>query len=296
MNCWIFTVTSHKSDGREFTAEEVLKQRIEDEFWGLGEKTPNRKNVGQGDKIVFYVGNPVKSFAASTTLATAAFKLSKEQQDTLSHGTQYYRAPYGVRLQDIRVWSERKTVVDLLPNLDFIENKEFWGTYFQGGIRGISERDFQRIIGSSGPTQSRNSFESIESTAEFALETHLEEFLDKNWQSIDFGLPLRKHDVEGQSGRQFPAGPWSIDFLCVDNKSGDFVVIELKRGQTSDATVGQILRYMSYVKKNLAKPEQGVQGVIVAKDVDEALRYAIEALPNVRVMTYRVDFKLRPLN
>ena len=102
--------------------------------------------------------------------------------------------------------------------------------------------------------------------------------------------------MEGQSGRQFPAGPWSIDFLCVDNKSGDFVVIELKRGQTSDATIGQIARYMSYLKKNLAKSEQGVQGVIVAKDVDDALRYAIEAVPNVRVMTYRVDFKLRPLN
>ncbi len=82
----------------------------------------------------------------------------------------------------------------------------------------------------------------------------------------------------------------------MDNKSGDFVVIELKRGQTSDATVGQLLRYMSYVKRHLARPEQGVQGVIVAKDVDEALRYAIEAMPNVRVMTYRVDFKLRPLN
>jgi len=296
MNYWIFTVTSHKSDGREFTAEEILKQRIEDEFWGLGEKTPNRKNLEQGDRIVFYVGNPLKSFAASATLAARAFKLSKEEQDALSHGTQFYRAQYGVRLQDIRVWNERKPVLNLLPDLDFIENKEFWGTYFQGGIRGISDRDFERIIGFAGPPQSRKSSENIESTAEFALETHLEEFLDRNWGSIDFGLPLKKYDVEGQSGRQFPAGPWSIDFLCVDGKSGDFVVIELKRGQTSDATVGQTLRYMSYVKKNLAKPEQGVQGVIVAKDVDDALRYAIEAVPNVRVMTYRVDFKLRLLD
>lgn len=74
------------------------------------------------------------------------------------------------------------------------------------------------------------------------------------------------------------------------------MVVELKRGQTSDATVGQLLRYMSYVKKHLARPEQGVQGVIAAKDGDEALRYAIEAVPNVRVMTYRVDFKLCPLD
>ena len=295
MNYWIFIVTTQGFDGREFAAEEVLQQRLQDEFWGLGEKTPNRKNLEQGDRIVFYVGNPVKSFAAAATLATGAFKPSKEEQDGLSHGTEFYRPPYGVRLKDIHVWEEKKPVADLCPKLDFIENKEFWGTYFQGGIRGIGEKDFERINGAARPTQAGNTFENIESTAEFALETHLEEFLDRNWESIDFGLALKKYEVEGQGARQFPAGPWSIDFLCVDNKSGDFVVIELKKGQTSDATVGQLLRYMSYVKKHLAKPEQRVQGVIVAKAADEALRYAVEALPNVRVMTYRVDFKLHPL-
>ena len=169
MNYWIFIVTTQESDGREFAAEDVLRQRIEDEFWGLGEKTPNRKNVEQGDKIVFYVGNPVKSFAASATLATGAFKLSKEEQDSLWHGTEFYRPPYGVRLKNIQVWGYRKPVADLLLTLDFIENKEFWGTYFQGGVRGIGEKDFERIIGSSGPTLSRNSLENIESTAEFAL-------------------------------------------------------------------------------------------------------------------------------
>ena len=44
MNYWVFTVTTQESDGHEIAAEEVLRQRIEDKFWGLGEKTPNRKN------------------------------------------------------------------------------------------------------------------------------------------------------------------------------------------------------------------------------------------------------------
>jgi len=122
MDYWIFIVTTQESDGREFVAEEVLRQRIEDKFWGLGEKTPNRKNVEQGDKVVFYIGNPVKSFAASAPLATGAFKLSKEEQDSFSHGTEFYRPPYGVRLKDIQVWDDRKPVSDLLPILDFIEN------------------------------------------------------------------------------------------------------------------------------------------------------------------------------
>lgn len=293
MNHWIFTVTSHKSDGRTFSPEEILKQRVEDQFWGLGENTPNRKRLEEGDQVVFYVGNPVKRFAASVRLASSAFKLSPQEQDKIAHSTEFYRAPYGVRLQQVSVWDKTRAVEDLLGSLSFIENKEFWGTYFQGGVRQINESDFRTILqGEPTITQTKIPAADIESESEFALETHLEEFLDQNWQNIDFGAKLEKYTAEEQSGRQFPAGPWSIDFLCIDKGTGDFVVVELKRGRTSDSAVGQVLRYMTYVKKNLAKPGQSVRGIIIAKEVDEALRYAIESAPNVSVLTYRVDFRL----
>ena len=107
-------------------------------------------------------------------------------------------------------------------------------------------------------------------------------------------MPLKKYEIEGQSGRQFPVGFWSIDFLCTDEQSGDFVVLELKRGQTSDSTVGQLLRYVAYVKENIAKPGQSVKGLIVAKEIDDALRYAIKDVPSIKILTYRVDFKLHP--
>jgi len=293
MSYWIFIVTNKVSDGREFTAEEVLRQRIEDKFWGLGETTPNRKNLKQDDKAVFYVGNPVKSFAATATLATDAFKLSTEDQDDVSHGIAFYRPPWGVRLKDLRVWDEKKPVATLLPVLQFIENKSFWGTYLQGGVRGIEEGDYERIVGAAASVSSSPQPEAVDRASEFALEAHLEEFMDRNWDNIDFGLRLKKYQAEGQSGRQFPAGPWSIDFLCTDENSGDLVVLELKRGKTSDATVGQLLRYVTYVKENLAKPGQAVRGLIVARDVDDALRYSVKAVPSFKVLTYRVDFKLR---
>ena len=51
MSYWIFVVTSHEEHG--VTGEDVLRQRIQDSFWGLGERTPNRKNLERGDSIVF---------------------------------------------------------------------------------------------------------------------------------------------------------------------------------------------------------------------------------------------------
>ncbi|MFQ5891789.1 MAG: PDDEXK nuclease domain-containing protein, partial [Candidatus Methanofastidiosia archaeon] len=95
-----------------------------------------------------------------------------------------------------------------------------------------------------------------------------------------------------QDGRQFPAGTWSIDFLAIDKDKNDLVVIELKRGKTSDSTVGQLLRYINWVKKNVAEKGQNVRGIIIAKDVDEALNYAIKNLEYVEIKTYKVDFQL----
>ena len=51
MSYWIFVVTSHEE--HRVTGEDVLRQRIQDSFWGLGERTPNRKNLERGDSIVF---------------------------------------------------------------------------------------------------------------------------------------------------------------------------------------------------------------------------------------------------
>jgi len=294
MNYWIFTVTEHKIDGETFTADDIFQQRMKDKFWGLGEKTPNRRALQKGDQVIFYVGLPRKVFAASAILSTDSFQLTEEQQRTFAHGKKFYRADYGVLLDNVQIWDKPPRVADLVPRLKFIENKEFWFAYFQGGVRQISEEDFRTITESRELTlvDKLATVNDIESESQFALETHLEEFIYQNWRNINFGSTLVLYKTEEQDGRQFPAGPWSIDFLCMDNDTGDFVVIELKRGKSSDSTVGQILRYISWVKENLAKPEQKVRGIIIAKEVDEVLRYAVKGLDNVSVLTYKVDFKL----
>jgi hypothetical protein len=54
MSYWIFTVAPNKSDSEPCTARQIYERRMQDHFWGLGEKTANRKNVRQGDQVVFY--------------------------------------------------------------------------------------------------------------------------------------------------------------------------------------------------------------------------------------------------
>ena len=294
MSNWIFTVTQHKVDGELLLAEDILNQRMADQFWGLGEKTPNRRSLKKGDLVVFYVGLPRKVFAASAQLDSDSFELNKEQKENYGHSKKFYSPDYGVMLTNVQIWKTAHFVEDLVPNLVFIENKENWFAYFQGGVRQVSEEDYRTITEGRELTLSERliSSKDIVSESQFALEAHLEEFIDQNWKHINFGSDLMRYEVEDQNGRQFPAGQWSIDFLCTDKANGDFVVIELKRGKSSDSTVGQVLRYIGWVEENITKSKQKVRGIIIAKEVDDALRYAVKGLSNVSVLTYQVDFKL----
>lgn len=133
----------------------------------------------------------------------------------------------------------------------------------------------------------------LEQSAEFVLEAHLEEFLAGNWKSIRWGRPLKIWvSPDGQSGHQLVTPIGRLDFLCIDPLADAVVVVELKRGRPSDRVVGQAARYMGYVRTHLAKSGQQVEGLIVAHDAEEALRYAVAAFPGLQLMTYEVTFQL----
>ena len=128
--------------------------------------------------------------------------------------------------------------------------------------------------------------------AAFALEVHLEEFMEANWEAIDFGRPLRiRDDPNGGWGRQYETDVGRIDFLCEDEAASDLVVVELKRGKSSDRVVGQTLRYMGWVREHLADG-RGVSGIIITHEYDDRVRYAVAELPNVEAWTYSVSFAL----
>ena len=77
-------------------------------------------------------------------------------------------------------------------------------------------------------------------------------------------------------------------------RAGDsFVVIELKKGRPSDQVVGQILRYMGWVKKNLCASGQAVKGLVICREPDPKLLYALEMTKGIDVRYYNVAFTLK---
>lgn len=124
---------------------------------------------------------------------------------------------------------------------------------------------------------------------QFALESHLRDYLAKNLGSIK-GLPnnLRLFKDESNTGIEYRTEIGNIDVLAIDENKC-FYIFELKLGRGSDAAVGQVLRYMGWLKANISDVRE-VYGVLMAAELSEKLRYAASMVPNIILYEYQMQF------
>ena len=133
----------------------------------------------------------------------------------------------------------------------------------------------------------------VEDPVAFAMEKHLEAFLVANWQQTELAKSFSIFEEDGEVvGQQYATDAGPIDILAVSKDKKRLLVVELKRGRVSDVVVGQILRYMGYVKEQIAETDQTVEGVIIALDDDKKLRWALLSVPSISFYRYQVSFKL----
>lgn len=136
-----------------------------------------------------------------------------------------------------------------------------------------------------------NSDEDKEETHEFAYERDLRNFLANNINVIRPSLRVYKDgDINGV---EFPAGERYIDILALDKS--DLVVIELKVSKGYDKAVGQLLRYMGWIKQNLAEEGQKVKGMIIARTISEDLRLATSQVGDIELFEYQLSFTLKQI-
>ncbi|MCB0020320.1 MAG: DUF91 domain-containing protein, partial [Anaerolineales bacterium] len=131
----------------------------------------------------------------------------------------------------------------------------------------------------------------------FGLERHLQDFLWLNWDELDLGKEWRRYQEPGNetAGYEFACSVGRIDILAQHRANGDWLVVELKRAQSSDDTLGQLLRYMGWIRQHLATSTETVHGLIIAHMVTDQLRYATQMVNNVSCQEYQVQFTLRDL-
>ena len=157
------------------------------------------------------------------------------------------------------------------------------------GVRRLEEPDLRPL-----PTIQNESTQIVsEPIIGFGMESHLQEFLFDNWDQVD---ALREWELFTEEdeivGKEYFTEIGRIDLLAKHKNKPKWLVIELKRNQASDTTMGQVNRYMGWVKANLAKQEDYIHGLIIAKEMTEQLKFALVANDNIKFMSYLIDFQL----
>lgn len=153
--------------------------------------------------------------------------------------------------------------------------------------------EIEKLLGNRPVQTIISTDETIEDPSNFALEKHLEDFLVQNWKQTLLGKDYDIYQEEGELvGQQFPTDTGAIDVLAISKDKKTLLVVELKKGRASDNVIGQIQRYMGYVKEELAETNQKVRGVIIAMEDDIRIKRALSVVNNIDFYKYQVSFKL----
>ena len=202
----------------------------------------------------------------------------------------------GIELYPMKGWL-RKHPEKMPPGLDPDPSYSTSRQLFAGLKKmGWSFQEFEdeiRLFPQGTPVQTLEE-DDDESEAYFALESQLQEFIATNLERISInGMKLKLFkDQAGQLGKEYRTSDGKrIDILAVED-NGNFVVFELKKGRSPYNAIGQLASYMGWVMETVGKGKK-VRGVIVAREIDDTLRYSIRAVPDISLFEYEIDFKLK---
>lgn len=247
---WIF---SNKPEGFYQNNLWDLATNLRSCKYTIKEHEMNRKRVMPGD--IVYLRIYGRSIIGKFVVDDPWKPLPKKQQ--------LWKVIAGnFRMKDLVLW---KSPLPQNIILGFLSNQNH-----RHRIVGITEEDSIRIE-TAQRVYERLGFGGTDKEI-VILEKGLEEAIKPNLPKL--GLKLANKRIQQQFSMGIGVG--RSDLICMD-ENDDFVIIELKRGMTSDETIGQVLRYVGWARENLCEEGQKVSGWIVAGDYDEQLRLAASA-------------------
>jgi hypothetical protein len=261
---------------RSYEDVDSVAELIED-FRSL---TPEQQDKIYEECDAYMIGGKGRSSLINTVALNRPYAIS-----ALTLSKLFARDNAGIKFRPGALRAYRKFLHDYASHHTFIEfeNEEEWMAYF-GDPRAKPTKDLAMdIYMSKGDVQSAVALKKKEGASKQEIkqfrdmmlsESKIEDYLEINLDYIGEATGASLELV----GRQYQTSVTRIDLLARDKSTGDYLVIELKKGRSADRVYGQCSRYMGWVRKNLAEPEGvKVHGAIVAKTIDDKLKAARDA-------------------
>lgn len=159
------------------------------------------QNMKKGDRVVYYIMKIQKLGATATITGNYYNDTTKLWTDKDEMWPARCPSTPDIILEDDELIDTKK----LVPDLTFIENKDFWGAYFQGSIRNIPEEDFKLIESEMKKiTSERQKIGEGKST-----EKIVEEKSEKEYEEFILKLPLQSNSLHDRLGEMLETiGSW----------------------------------------------------------------------------------------
>ena len=131
------------SDGKR-SGFDIFNERVQENKWPIYNKTPQLRNVKEGKNVVFYIagaGEKRQSFIGSAKIKS----IIDNKNTTVDTNQEFKQVLFHVEFKELKIFEKDINIKDHIDNLDFIENKEKYGLYFQGGICKIDQISYNYI-------------------------------------------------------------------------------------------------------------------------------------------------------
>jgi len=121
------------------------------------------------------------------------------------------------------------------------------------------------------------------------LESEIQKVVINNLNSIDWEVGEKLQYYAHES----PIDIGRPDIVLQGNESNRLYIIELKPARARREDVGQLQSYVGWYKKNMPAQFKAVIGILLAKELDDGAKYALEANPDLqaRVFDLRIEIK-----
>lgn len=147
-NYWIFKVKDDSDGKHSRTGIEIYKHRMHESVWGIrehtenGKKTANVDNLRKGDRVLFYLCGAEGHCFPGTGVLESGFRNLIE---IIVH-EEYLDWKEGVSLKNANVWVEPLQIERLRGKVHFVPVGENYGSYIQGSITRVSEKDYNTVL------------------------------------------------------------------------------------------------------------------------------------------------------
>lgn len=120
-------------------------------------------------------------------------------------------------------------------------------------------------------------------------ESVLQDLLFSSWSKHEAFEGFDLLDNSYRKGKFNTNEVGEIDFLAQHRTKSEWLVVEIKTNESTDTAVGQLLRYMGWVKEHKAGEQGLVRGAIISAFTDNSLYYALKCVENVVAFEYELS-------